>query len=98
MAIASTVQHSLLPLRVAGYLGLFITATSLMGGIIVFIQRYVLHDVFDWNISGTAQLAILMIFFIGIVLMCLGLIALYIGSIHNEVLGRPLYVIRSRKN
>jgi hypothetical protein len=98
MAIASVVQHSFLPLRLAGYMGVFITISSLLGGAVVFVQRYILDDAFGWNISGTAQLAILMIFFIGIVLMCLGLIALYIGSIHNEVSGRPLYVVRSRKN
>ena len=34
----------------------------------------------------------------GIVLICLGLIALYIENIHNEVINRPLYVIRDRLN
>jgi dolichol-phosphate mannosyltransferase len=97
MAIASTVQHSLLPLKIAGYLGMFITFVSGVGGVIVFIQRYVFLDVLGWAISGTAQLAILLVFFIGIVLISLGLIALYIGSIHHEVSGRPLYVVRRVK-
>ena len=33
---------------------------------------------------------------IGIVLSCLGLIALYVGNIHTEVVNRPLYLIRQR--
>ncbi len=98
LAISSSVSHSLVPLKFAGYLGIFITIISGLGGIAVFVQRYVLNNQFGWSISGTAQLAILMIFFIGIVLSCLGLIALYIGNIHGEVARRPLYVVRSFKN
>jgi len=37
-------------------------------------------------------------FLFGIVLMGLGLIALYIGTIHTEVINRPLYIIRERVN
>jgi hypothetical protein len=33
---------------------------------------------------------------VGIVLSCLGLIALYIANIHSEVVNRPLYVIRKK--
>jgi dolichol-phosphate mannosyltransferase len=98
MAIASTVQHSLLPLKMAGYLGMFITFTSGAGGVVVFIERYMFNDVLNWAVSGTAQLAILLIFFVGLILVCLGLIALYIGSIHHEVSGRPLYVVRAVQN
>jgi len=35
-------------------------------------------------------------FLIGIVLCCLGLIALYIADISNESKGRPLYVINKK--
>lgn len=94
LAISSSVAHSLFPLKLAGYLGLFITITSGMVGFLVFVNRYIFDDYMSWHISGPAQLAILMIFFIGIVLCCLGLIALYIGNIIHEVTGRPLYVVR----
>lgn len=96
LAISSAIAHSLFPLKLAGYLGIFITILSTVGGSVVFIERYIFDDVLSWHISGTAQLAILMIFFIGIVLICLGLIALYIGNIIHEVTARPLYVIRSK--
>ncbi|MEW6408282.1 MAG: hypothetical protein AB1465_06375 [Patescibacteria group bacterium] len=46
---------------------------------------------------GPAILAVINLFLIGIVLTCLGLIALYIANIHSEVTGRPMYVVR-RKN
>ncbi len=98
LALSSSISHSLFPLKIAGYLGLFITITSGIGGLAIFIQNYVFHDVLDWSITGSAKLAVLIIFFIGIVLACLGLVALYIGNIRNEVSGRPLFVVRSVKN
>ncbi|HAO64416.1 TPA: glycosyltransferase [Candidatus Taylorbacteria bacterium] len=97
-ALSSSVSHSMFPLRIAGYLGIWIVTISGIGGLVVFAQRYLFNEVFSWHISGSAQLAILMIFFIGVVLSCLGLIALYIGNIHNEVSGRPLYSVRSMGN
>jgi dolichol-phosphate mannosyltransferase len=98
LAISSSIAHSLIPLKLAGYLGIFIFITTGIGGLAIFIQRYIFADALGWHISGTAQLAVLIIFFIGIVLSCLGLIALYIGNIYSEVLGRPLYVIRTKVN
>jgi dolichol-phosphate mannosyltransferase len=37
-------------------------------------------------------------FFIGVVLMALGMIALYIGYIHTEATNRPLFIIRKKIN
>ena len=34
----------------------------------------------------------------GLILVCLGFIAVYIGNTHNEVLKRPLYIIREKIN
>jgi dolichol-phosphate mannosyltransferase len=98
LALSSFVSHSLFPLKFAGYLGIFIVFVSGFGGLVVFTERYIYDDMLHWAISGTAQLALLMIFFIGIVLSCLGLIALYVGNISHEVSGRPLYVVRSVGN
>lgn len=97
LAIYSLVSHSLFPLRIAGYLGVFITFCSGVLGITVFFERYVFHDVWGWAISGSAQLAIITVFLMGIVLVCLGLIALYIENIQNETTNRPMYVIKKKK-
>lgn len=96
LAFNSFVSNSLLPLRLAGYLGVFIMLTSFLVGITVFTERYILMDAFGWAVSGSAQLAIFNAFLIGIVLTALGLIARYIENIHVEVAGRPLYVIRKK--
>lgn len=97
LAIYSFVAHSLLPLRLAGYIGTFITFCSGLLGITVFFERYVFHDTWGWAVSGAAQLSIINVFLMGIVLMCLGFIALYIENIQHETTNRPLYVIRRKK-
>jgi dolichol-phosphate mannosyltransferase len=51
--------------------------------------------------SAYTPLAIAMIantFLIGIVLMTIGIVAVYIGTIHTEVINRPLYIIRQKIN
>lgn len=98
LAIYSFVNNSLTPLRFAGYLGFGITVFSGLLGFIVLMNEYVFGDPFGWKISGSAQLAILNVFLIGIVLMALGIISLYIGNINSEAVGRPLYVVRRREN
>jgi polyisoprenyl-phosphate glycosyltransferase len=96
LALSSAITHSLFPLKFAGYLGIFITLITGIGGTVVFVERYVFNDSLGWSFTGSAQLAILIIFFIGIVLSCLGLIALYVGNIHAEVAGRPIYVVKKK--
>lgn len=98
LTLSSFVSHSLFPLRFAGYLGIFISLLSGLFGLVVFVNRYLFNDYLNWQVSGSAQLAILNVFFTGIILICLGLIALYVGNINGEVSGRPLYVVRKRQN
>jgi len=98
LALNSFVALSLFPLKLAGYLGIFIILTIGPFGLYIMLGKYI----FDWeyasSFSGPAQLAILITFLVGIILSSLGLIALYIANIQSEVVGRPLYIIRRRKN
>jgi len=98
LAVSSYISHSLLPLRIAGYLGIVITSFSILLGLVMFVDKFFLKDPYKMYFSGTAMLATIIMFLIGIVLSCLGLIALYIGNIHGEVVNRPMYIIRRRVN
>ncbi len=98
LAMNTFVAHSLFPLKLAGYLGVFIVLISGVLGFYILLGKYFFHWVFALSFSGPAQLAILIIFLVGIILSCLGLIALYIGGIHSEILNRPIYVIREKHN
>jgi polyisoprenyl-phosphate glycosyltransferase len=95
LAFNSIVSLSLFPLKLAGYLGIFIILFSSVFGIFIIITRYITKTMY---FSGPAMLAILILFLIGIVLVCLGFIALYIANIHADVSNRPMYIIRKSKN
>jgi dolichol-phosphate mannosyltransferase len=88
----------LLPLKLAGYLGIIITFFSGILGLYILLGKYVFNNLFASNFSGPAQLAILIVFLVGIILISLGLIALYIAHIHGEIVNRPMYVINKRKS
>lgn len=94
LAIDSFTSHSLLPLKVAGYIGTVITIFSGLLGIFTIVEVYLMRDPLRLNPSGTALLAILLLFLVGIILGCLGIMASYIARIHGEVSNRPLYVVR----
>jgi dolichol-phosphate mannosyltransferase len=94
LAMNSFTAYSLLPLKLAGYMGIFILLTATPAAMLMYVERYVMNDPLGWQIRGTAMLAILLVMLVGLVLACLGLIALYIASIHAEVTNRPLYVVR----
>lgn len=96
LALDSFTAHSLLPLKVAGYLGGIIIAITAPLGLFMYIEKYLLGDPYGLHFTGTAMLAVLILFLVGIILFCLGLVALYIARIHTEVMNRPLYVVRER--
>lgn len=98
LAMNSFVSLSLFPLRLAGYLGIIITLLAGMMGSVIFITKYVFVTQWGASISGSAILAVIIVFLVGIVLMSLGLIALYIANIHNEIIDRPMYVTRKKNN
>lgn len=95
LAINSITSFSLLPLRLTGYLGIVITSLS---GVLL---TWMLLAYLAGNKLGYTPLAIVVVantLLIGIVLMGIGLVALYIGTIHTEVVNRPIYVVRERLN
>ncbi len=94
LAINSFTAYSLLPLRLAGYLGVLILAVSVPGGLFLYVERYMLNDYLHLGTNGTTMLAIMIVFLVGVVLTCLGMISMYIAHIHAEVTNRPLYVVR----
>lgn len=95
LAINSITSFSLMPLKMAGYFGIAITFLSLAFLPIMFIVRSFFNPTM---FSPIAFVIVANTLLIGVVLICLGLIALYIARIHDEVVGRPLYIIRDTVN
>lgn len=98
LALSSFVANSLFPLKVAGYLGIIISFIFGILGLFIIIEKYILDDPLSLKFSGLSIVVVFVSFLVGLVLSCLGLIALYIGNIHTEIANRPLYVLRGKKN
>lgn len=98
LAMNSFTSYSLFPLKLAGYIGTIIVLVTGPLGLFAFIEQFVLHDPLGLNIRGTAVLAVLTVFLVGVMLIALGLVALYIAHIHAEVSNRPLYVLRRERS
>lgn len=94
LAMTSFISMSFFPLKVAGYLGLIIVLISGPLGAFIFVEKYMFNDRLGLAFSGPAILAVILVFLVGIMLVCLGLMSLYIATIHTEVMNRPLYVAR----
>ena len=93
LAVNSFTSFSLMPLRVTGYLGVAVTTIS---GIL-FLYMVISHLVLGLTLfTKLAYFVVFNTLLFGIVLVALGLIAWYIGSIHTEVSSRPLYIVQDR--
>lgn len=95
LALNSLTSFSLLPLRVMTYFGFFIMGAS---GILLVWMLLARFFFAPQLFTSLAIVVVINTFLNGIVLMSIGLVALYIGSIHTEVINRPLYIIREQIN
>jgi dolichol-phosphate mannosyltransferase len=93
LALNSYVGFSNTPLYFFGYLGAGISTLSFILGLAIFIEQLILGDPLSWKFTGTAMLAILIIFLVGIVLMAQGILAVYVSLMHNQTKQRPLFVV-----
>lgn len=54
------------------------------------------NQLFGFPVQGWATIVVLVSFFNGLVLFCLGIVAAYIWRIYEEVKGRPGYIIKQK--
>jgi len=90
-------SFSTVPLRVATYLGLSVSAFAFFGAIITLIQKLFaaqLKRVGLEPVAGFPTIVISVLFLGGVQLICLGILGEYIGRIYEEVKGRPLWILR----
>ena len=95
LAVNSITSFSLFPLKITTYLGFAIAIVSSLLLIGMFLARFIFAPQL---FTSLAIVVVINTFLIGIVLMAVGLVALYIGTIHTEVVNRPLYIVRERIN
>jgi glycosyltransferase involved in cell wall biosynthesis len=87
------VSFSILPLRIATWIGFLASGLSVLGIFVVLLERYlgVLGLVKGWSSTVIAVL-----FIGGVQLVCMGIIGEYVGRIYGESKRRPLYIVRER--
>ena len=91
-AMDGIVSFSLLPLRLAVYMGLTTSGLALLGVLYALALRLFTEL---W-VPGWTLLFIAMLFLGGVQLSFLGVIGEYIGRIYGEVKHRPLYLVKER--
>ena len=92
LAIDGIMSFSLLPLRLATWLGLLACGLALAG----VVYALVLRVFADLWVSGWTLLFIAVLFLGGVQLLCVGILGEYVGRIYGEVKRRPLYVVKER--
>lgn len=89
LALDGIFTFSEVPLRLATYLGLAVAGASVIWALVIVCWRIF----FDNSLPGYASITAGVFFLGGVQLLCLGILGEYIGRIHNEVKGRPLFVV-----
>ncbi|HXP68571.1 MAG TPA: glycosyltransferase family 2 protein [Candidatus Dormibacteraeota bacterium] len=87
------VSFSILPLRLATWVGFAASGLALLGVLITVVER--LMGV-EGLVRGWASVLVAILFIGGVQLICMGIIGEYVGRIYGESKRRPLYVVRER--
>ena len=89
LAIGHIVAHSNKPLRLFIKFGFLVSTLSFLYGAWLFL-RY-----FAWavTVEGWTSVMVFMSFFMGMMMVMIGIVGLYIGNIYDEVKGRPLFIV-----
>jgi len=92
LAFTGMLAFSIAPLRILTMTGVLLSGLALGYG------AWVIAEYFVWGIDvpGYATLVVGMMFFSGIQLLSIGVLAEYVGRIYEEVKQRPLYVVSQR--
>jgi len=97
LALHGFVSQTTRPLQAGGVLGAITMLLSALAALFLIVEKYIFGDPWHLAITGTAILALVVTFLVGLVLICQWLLALYIESIHNETQNRPLYIVSEEK-
>lgn len=95
IAMLGIVSHSKVPIRLAAFAGFALGATSLLAAIVFLILKLIFWNSFP---MGIAPLVIGMFFMFGILMLFIGILGEYIGSIHTYLQRRPVVVEKERIN
>lgn len=91
LAMNGITSHSVIPLKLASYMGLIVSATAFAYMIYVLVKAAIWGD----PVAGFPTLLAVILFLGGFILLALGIIGEYLGRIFIETKMRPPYLINS---
>jgi dolichol-phosphate mannosyltransferase len=97
LAMDGLFSFSATPLRLATYLGLWVSGFAFAGAVFTFLQKIFAQQFAKIGLApgpGFPTVVISILFLGGVQLICLGILGEYIARIYEEVKGRPLWIIR----
>lgn len=94
LALNGITSFSLIPLRAVTAIGFLLSLVSFIVGISAFIDKVVSGTA----LPGWATIVVSITFISGIQILCLGIIAEYLGQLFMEVKARPRYIIEKELN
>lgn len=83
---------SVLPLRIATYVGLLVSMSSFIFGTILILNKLI----FGVSLQGWTSTIVIILFLGGIQLMTLGILGEYIGRIYLKLNGKKQYIIKDK--
>jgi glycosyltransferase involved in cell wall biosynthesis len=90
LAIDGILNHSIIPLRVASFVGIIVSLISFLSIVVYSVGKTILG--YSWP-AGFTTLTILVLAGIGLNALFLGIIGEYLGRIYQQVKKKPLVVI-----
>jgi polyisoprenyl-phosphate glycosyltransferase len=94
LALDAVLSFSSAPIKAISGLAVF----SWLISFLYFIKGLVDHFYYKITVPGWTSIIILMTFFSGVIIFCLGLIASYVGRIYEQGQQRPLYWLSDARN
>lgn len=98
LALNSIISLSLKPLFAFGWIGVGIIILSLLAGLFILVEQFIMNDPLKLHFSGAAILSIFIAFLVGIILVSQAVLSVYISHIYAQTQERPLFVINRKRS
>ena len=89
-ALEGITSFTILPLKLATYLGIFVAMLAFLAGLVVITKTLLWGE----PVAGYPTLIVTILFLGGVQLFFIGVLGEYLGRIYNETKIRPLYVVQ----
>jgi dolichol-phosphate mannosyltransferase len=92
LAVNGILSLSKAPLRVATWLGFFVSLASFL----LAVWFVILRLTSSFEVRGWASTVVIILFLGGVQLLTIGMLGEYLGRIYDEVKQRPMYIVREQ--